>query len=48
MMMTIATTTVSHLGIGDDVLRNVGRALAYARATPHGERFEIEIERTIE
>jgi hypothetical protein len=52
MMMTIATTTVrarsTHLGIGDDVLRNVGRALAYAHATPHGERFEIEIERPIE
>ena len=29
----------THLGIGDDVLRNVGRALAQAHALTHGERF---------
>ena len=29
----------THLGIGDDVLRHVGRALAQAHARTHGERF---------
>ena len=38
----------THLGIGDDVLRNVGRALAQTHARTHGEfGFGFGIERAI-
>ena len=39
----------THLGIGDDVLRNVGRALAQTHARTHGEfGFGFGIERAID
>ena len=38
----------THLGIGDDVLRNVGRALAQTHARTHGDRFEFGIECAID
>ena len=49
MLDARARARSTHLGIGDDVLRNVGRALAQTHARTHGEfGFGFGIERAID